>query len=159
MIDDTKTRQALIEAAIDFITNNDTLDAGQFGIVTGLPTSPIENIAFENQKFDTIDKDPWFSVFYLANTPDKRAIGACGIDVISGFIQIDVNVPEGTGEAVHMEWERKARIYFAAGKAFTYQSHNVLVTSSGMGQGRQVENYFRKSLTVAFRADLRSVRN
>ncbi|MDB9741459.1 DUF4128 domain-containing protein [Akkermansiaceae bacterium] len=148
-INDTKTRAGLIEASIDYITNNETINT-----ITGLPTALESTVKFENRIFETSNKPVWFSIYYRPNTPISRTIGAHGIDAITGFIQIDINTPENTGESVHIEWEKKARLYFFPGRSFIYDGHKILVTACGMSQGRHVDNYYRKSVTVSFTADL-----
>ena len=154
MRDDINVRKALIAAAKAFLTTGDTLNT-RFGVKTGQPTIDASCIGWENRAFDTANKELWCSVFYRPNLPVSRTIGACGQDQYTGFMQIDFNVPPDTGEEVLMSWEQKARFYFFHGQSFQHGGQNVLVTSSGMSQGRHVENNFRKSLTVAFRADVR----
>ena len=97
----------------------------------------------------------WASVFYLPNQPAARTIGVKGINEINGFIQIDFNVNADSGEGELIDWEQKADMYFHAGRSFTYSGQNVLVISSGMSQGRIVDNFYRKSLTVEFRSQLK----
>ena len=152
--DDIKTRKALISAAVEFLTGTPSM-ATRFGLKEGLRTISPDNIAWENKNFETASKPEWCSVFYRPNQPITRTIGDCGFDDITGFLQIDFNIPPDTGESVLMEWEQKARYYFHHGRGLPYDGHNVLVTSAGMGQGRHVENNFRKSLTVAFRSRVR----
>lgn len=152
--DDTKTRKALISAANDFLTVAENMNT-RFGNISGLPTIGDDCIAWENRKFETGNKQLWTSVFYRPNQPTGRTVGNCGIDDITGFLQIDFNIPPDVGEQSLIEWEKKARLYFFAGRGLSFDGHIVLVTSSGMSQGRHVENNFRKSLTVAFRANVR----
>lgn len=154
MTNETDIRKALVAATKDFLTVIETIvtDKETF---TDLPTIPEGDIGWENRTFDPIGKDPWASFFYVPNIPQGRTVGQGGIDELNGFIQIDFNVAPDSGESVLMEWEEKARIYFHPGRAFTYGGHSVLVTACGMSQGRTVENYYRKSVTVNFRSDLK----
>jgi len=154
MTDDINTRKALISAAKDFLTVVEAMNT-RFGLKENLPIIPAEAVAWENRKFNPADKPLWCSVFYRPNQPISRTIGNCGIDEINGFVQIDFNVPPDTGEEATILWEQKARLYFYHGRGLEHGGQIVLVTSSGMSQGRHVENNFRKSLTVAFRSQVR----
>lgn len=154
MIDDTKARAALIQAAKDFLTENAIISTTE-GDVEGLPTLPIDSIAWENRKFDTQKKELWSSVFYRPNAPVARTIGPGGFDEINGFMQIDFNIGTDEGEAALISWKKKARLFFHGGRYFRNNGHSVIVTSSFFGNSRLVENYFRQSLTVAFKSHVK----
>ena len=153
-MNDTKIRKALIAGAKEFLTAAASIDTTQ-GTVAGLPTLPGGSIGWENRSFDPAGRDSWASVFYRPNIPEGRTVGQGGFDQITGFIQIDLNVAPDTGEKTHIDWGEKARIYFHPGRFFVYEGQSVLVISSGMSQGRHVENFYRKSITVAFRGHLK----
>lgn len=153
-MNDTKIRKALIAGAKEFLTAAASINTKQ-GTVDNLPTLPEDSVGWENRAFDPAGKDPWASVFYRPNTPEARTIGPGGFDQATGFIQIDLNVSPGKGEGPHIDWEEKARIYFHPGRFFVYDGQSVLVVSSGMSEGRHVENFYRKSITVAFRGHIK----
>lgn len=154
MINDHKVRAALMQAAKDFLTENATISTTE-GDVSGLPTIDLANIAWENHNFDTQGKEFWASVFFRPNNPTARTIGPGGFDEVNGFLQIDINAPTNTGETAFISWGKKARLFFHGGRYFTHETHSVIVTSSGMSQGRLVENNFRQSLTVAFKSHVK----
>lgn len=154
MIDDNSVRAALIFGVKDFLTTNETISTVS-GIVQNLPIIPEAAVAWENKNFDPAGKSLWCSVFYRPNTPIARTIGPGGIDEIDGFIQIDFNIQPDKGEGLFIDWNKKARLFFHGGRFFSHSGHSVIVTSSGMGQSRHVDNYFRQSLTVAFRSHLK----
>jgi len=135
---DTDVEKALLTAAKSF------LDANGF---TGA-------INWENSIFDPAGKSKWASVFFVPNVPDVLTLGTQGDDRMTGFLQIDLNVPQGTGGGSMRPWLDASRQTFVAGKTFTQSGQKVAVISAGWGQGRNVDNWFRKSLTVAFRSDL-----
>ena len=140
---DTNVRGALINAANDFLTVGD-------------PVLSPSVIAWENRNLKVFQNvGMWASVFYRPNTPEARTIGRGGIDEQTGFLQIDFNAPQNKGESELNKWENKGREYFSAGNRFSLESTSVLVISVGMTQGRRVENNFRKSLEIAFKAQLK----
>ena len=151
---DTDIRAALISAAQSFLTQNATIQTAS-GVESNNPTINIGDIAWENRTFDPASKDVWASVFYRPNIPTARTIGGRGIDEINGFLQIDLNIAPNSGEGELIKWEKKARIFFHGGRKFIENNDSALVTSCGMSQGRHVDNHFRKSITVAFRGQLK----
>jgi hypothetical protein len=154
MINDNKVRAALIQAASDFLTGNTTISTSA-GDVENLPVVTSSQIAWENKKFNTQGKEAWCSVFYRPNSPTARTIGPGGIDEVNGFVQIDFNVGTDSGELELLSWNEKARLFFHGGRYFTNDGHSVIVTSSNLSNSRVVENYFRQSLTVAFKSHLK----
>lgn len=153
MSDDTRARAALIEAAKDFLTVVTSI-ATTTETVADLPTMVADHVAWENSRFNEESKEFWAAVFYRPNIPNGVTVGQGGKDLLTGFLQIDFNGPTNRGEGAHLEWERKARLYFPAGRAFNYGGQSVLVNQAGMSQSRVIGSNFRKSLTVAFRAHL-----
>lgn len=154
MINDNKVRAALIQAAEDFLTANATISTTE-GDVENLPVIADTDIAWENRNFDTQAPTTWVSVFYRPNAPIARTIGPGGNDEMTGFMQIDFNIASDSGESELLPWNEKARLFFHGGRYFANSGQSVIVTSSDLSQSRLVENYFRQSLTVAFRSHLK----
>lgn len=154
MHDDTRVRAALISAAKDFLRNNQTITTDE-GDISGLPFAEKDAIAWENEAFNAYDKNFWASVFYVPNQPSVSTLGNKGKDLLTGFMQIDFNVPENTGDKTQLSWEKKAGLYFYAGRSFSNNDQTVVVTSAGVSQGRNVNKFWRKSLTVAFRSHIK----
>ena len=154
MSNETKTRAALVEAAKTFLTAAQSIQT-ESELFEGLPVITTEAVAWENRNFSPGTFNLWASVFYAPNPSVGRTVGRGGIDEINGFLQIDFNAAPDTGEARFIEWENKGRIFFHTGRFFLSQGHSVIVTGSGMSQGRHVENYYRKSFTVNFKSYLK----
>ena len=142
-MNDSFIEAALTNAANDFLTTGDA------------PVIGDAFIAWENRNFDNDKASLWASFFYRPNPPVGVTVGLDGFDIQTGFIQIDINAGTNKGTSEVRAWEDKARIFFAAGNNFDYSGYYVTVTETGMGQGRIVDNHFRRSLTVSFRAQLK----
>tara|TARA_R110002020_G_scaffold472424_2_gene700439 strand:- start:969 stop:1397 length:429 start_codon:yes stop_codon:yes gene_type:complete len=110
-------------------------------------------IGWENDSFEPFGKTQWASVFFVPNQPEPVTLGVQGSDRQTGFLQIDLNVPQDTGSGAMRAWQDAARQDFVAGKTFTEAGQAVVIVSTGWTQGRNVDNWFRKSLTVVFRTD------
>jgi len=135
---DSDTIGALMVAANSFLTDN------------GLAA---EAIAWPNKAFDPAGKALWARVSHVPNAPTVATLGIGGRDRGTGFLQIDLNVPENAGDGTFRDWENYAREYFVAGGTFTRSGQTVRVISCAMSQGRTVDNWFRKSITVVYRSD------
>ena len=150
-----KAKKALIAAAKDFLVNNSSIDTVGQGTISGLPTISADSISWENRTFKPEGKEPWASVTYNPVIPAGRTVGQRGYDQLTGFIQIDFNIAPSKGTKILTDWEEKGRIYFHSGRSFIYGGQSVIITSCGMSAGRHVENFYRKSLTVAFRSQIK----
>jgi len=138
-----KVRTALVTASKTFLTASSSIDTSD-GEITGLPTMASGKVSWENRKFSIPSNDVYASVFYVPNNPEAATIGSGGQDILTGFLQIDIDIPSGKGEKEMMSWERKAELYFPAGRSFSEDGQNVIVTSSGFSQGRQNGDTWRK---------------
>lgn len=105
-------------------------------------------MAFENAAFNKPANSPWASVFVLPNQPSVGSLGSGGTDVHTGIMQVDVNVPVGSGESVILQKADAVSAYFTAGKRLIYNAQEVLVRSCGRSSGRNVDGWYRISLTI-----------
>lgn len=135
---DADTIGALFSAVSAFLVAN--------GIAAGATAWP-------NKDFDPAGKAIWAKVSHVPNTPTVATLGRGGRDRGTGFVQIDLNVPEGTGDGALRAWENLARAAFIAGGTLTQSGQVVRIISCGIGQGRTVDNWWRRSITVVYRSD------
>jgi len=146
---DSKIRSALITAANDFLTGNASIDT-EAGTVTGMPTMAAGNIEWENRGKNVGNQDTWAKVSILPSGSTGGTVGHGGFDEETGILQIDINVPQKKGEVGLIPWDTKRRVFFHGGRTFTYEGHSVLVKTSEISQGRILEGFFRKSISINF---------
>lgn len=152
--DDSKIRSALVTAAQDFLTGNASIDTAT-GTVSGLPTMAAGRVAWENRRFNPGNKDPWAKVTILPAASVGGTVGHGGFDQETGILQIDINIPQNVGEFDMVPWHTKSRVFFHKGRTFTFEAHSVLVIGNEMSQGRLVEGFFRKSISVEYRSPIK----
>ncbi len=111
-----------------------------------------KRVAHENVGFEPPDTGIWAHVFFAPNRPDVATLGAIGLDESTGFLQIDLNAPVGSGVGELSEAADKIRCHFPAGRTFEYESQGVIISSSGRTNGRIVDSFYRISVTVAWYA-------
>ena len=116
-----------------------------------------ENTAFENQAFEPTPGTPWAQLFLVPSQPSAASLGDSGLDEHTGFLQIDLNYPinEGTG-AINIKAD-EIRAHFKAGARFvddefSQDPQSVLIRSCGRSNGRNVNGWYRVSITVFWSA-------
>ena len=152
MIAEEKIRKAMKQSALDFITSNATINGE-----TGQPVLSSSAVAWGNRKFDPSDQSSkqWTMVTILETGVIPRGIGHGGQDEYTAIIQVDVNVPLNEGEGDLEKWYRKARLFYAPGNHFVESGQVITVTACEGSTNRQVENHYRKSISVSIRSDLK----
>lgn len=107
--------------------------------------------AFENVSFDSKDKDIWYQFHYLPNRPEVATLGSGGQDIVTGIVQIDVNIKLGSGKTGLKTVETALRSAFTAGARFTYASASVTINSCGRtGGGMKIRNHLRFPISISF---------
>lgn len=112
----------------------------------GLPTG-FENAPFPDKP---TDGSPWASVFILPNQPSVATLGDEGEDAHDGIMQIDLNYPLGKGDGLQRAKADHVASFFKAGKRLLYQGVFVTVASCGRSRGREVDGWYRVSMTVTW---------
>lgn len=108
-------------------------------------------LAVENAKFDKpTDGSPWAAVFIIPNQPSVATLGDEGEDAHDGIVQIDLNYPLGKGEAAVRAKADQVASFFKAGKRLPYQGVFATVSSCGRSRGREVDGWYRVSMTVTW---------
>jgi hypothetical protein len=123
----TDLRKALRKGVQDFNTNN-------------------YRIAVDNKDFEKpADGSPWFRLLIEEGTPRARSFGH---DEYSGYLQLDVNTKLQQGEAQSDEIAQVAATFFRAGRVLKYGDTEAVVRSCARSRGREVDGWWRVSLTV-----------
>ena len=123
-------------------------------LMQGVEDSPLDlPYAVDNAPFDKpTGKTPWAAAFIQMNQPSVATLGAEGQDAHDGFLQIDLNYPLNTGEAAVTAKADELTDFFKAGKRLAHSGVELMVTSCGRSRGREVDGWYRVSMTIAWRA-------
>lgn len=113
--------------------------AGAFG----LPT------AFENQPF-TKPTGPWAALWYMPADTQPVTASSLGQDEVVGVLQIDLNYPLNTGTMESREMADKIADHFPVGYGLVYNSFVVKPTYVHRGRGREVDGWWKTSITIGF---------
>lgn len=91
---------------------------------------------------------PWAAVHYMPNVPDPVTAGTYGYDEASGLLQIDINVPLNAGTKQSRDLVDKIVNLFPSGHDLMYNDAWVRPRRVGRTQGREVDGWWRVSVTV-----------
>lgn len=130
----SRLSQALMQGVVD----------SPLGMPYALPNAPFEKPA---------DSAPWGKVFILFNDPRVATLGADGQDGHDGILQIDLNYPLLTGDAAATAKADELSNFFIAGKRLAIGGvSQLIITSCGRSHGREVDGWYRVSVSVAWDA-------
>jgi hypothetical protein len=118
----------------------------------GVEDSPLGlPYAAENAPFTKpTDQSPWAAVHVLENQPSVATLGDEGQDAHDGIMQIDLNYPLLTGEAAVTAKADELNDFFKAGKRLVHSGVELTVASCGRSRGREVDGWYRVSITVTW---------
>lgn len=110
--------------------------------------------AVENAPFDKPAETPWASVWIVPSPGGVRAVtcGDAGEDEHVGIVQVDLNYPMRRGTRDQRLMCDKLATFFVAGRRMISGLANVLVVSCDKSMGREVDGWWRVSMTVTWRA-------
>lgn len=117
-------------------------DSGAFGL----------SVADENRDYTPIPGSAWAQLFVVHSQPSANTLGLGGQDLITGFLQINLNYPENTGAGAAKQKATTIRDYFYAGRVFTYSSQDVFITDSGRGISRNDDSWYQVIVTINWQA-------
>jgi|TARA_R110000744_G_scaffold33341_2_gene77781 hypothetical protein len=111
-------------------------------------------IKWENRDFDPTGSPEWAGFQFVSAEPFVVTLGQGGDDRLTGYVQIDLNTTQDSGDGAMDVWIDAFRQQFPAGKPLTYGNSSALVLNTGVNSGTMFDNWFRKSITITYRADL-----
>lgn len=109
-------------------------------------------IATEGNPFTPTIGTKWAALNNLRAGADVASLGVGGQDEHTGVLQIDVNVPEGTGTGELLADADTLRAHFVAGRSFTYQTQTVRVRRADVSAVRRVDGWLRVSVSITYSA-------
>lgn len=77
-------------------------------------------------------------------------LGDAGQDDHRGFLQVDINYPEGKGTGQVLQKADELLSYFKAGLSVSYNGQTVTVLSTSLSPGRVVGGYYRVTVTINY---------
>ncbi|MCM8534226.1 MAG: DUF4128 domain-containing protein, partial [Lentisphaeraceae bacterium] len=124
--------KGLLQSIVAFLTAN-TIDSET-------------QVQTENRDFDPSGNDLFIKLTYIPNRPEAVTAGTAGFDRLTGFYQIDFNIPLGEGVSRLRSLEDSARSYFWSGRSISYGSAVMTITRAGFNTGQTVNGFHRRSL-------------
>lgn len=113
---------------------------------------PDAETCYPNTKFDVPANKPWVKFNHMPNQPEAFTLGEDGTDYADGLIQLDLNYPPDTGTGDALGKADAMRVLFRVGSRFLYDGTEVIIRSCGSGPGRQVDGFYRVTVTISYYA-------
>lgn len=92
----------------------------------------------------------WLAAWYMPNVPQGVTAGDGGYDEVTGIFQVDVNVPLNSGTKDARLMADKIVNLFPSGHNLVYNNAWVRPRQVGRTQGREVDGWWRVSVTVVW---------
>jgi len=106
----------------------------------------------ENVAYEPTAGTPWAELYIIQNQPSVGSLGPGGYDDTDGFMQINLNYPQGVGAGAAKQKATDIRDYFLAGTRFTYSGQELVIFSCGRGPARNVDSWYQIPITVFWRS-------
>lgn len=110
-------------------------------------------IAWENKNFSATQGQAWMAFHFVPAGESIDTLSVDGLDRVDGFVQIDVNYPQGIGEGESRKTINALRTCFKPGY-LTYGGQSVLILSRSRAGGMTSDGFFKIPFTVRWRAQI-----
>lgn len=111
-------------------------------------------IAQENARFNKPKNGPWAAAFFMPEAITIATLGAGGYDNHVGLFQIDLNFKVLSGTADATVAISELRQSFRVGRILEYGATKVRVTRIQGPRSREVDGYYRRTLTVYWESQI-----
>lgn len=109
-------------------------------------------VAWPNRKFEPDGTAPWAQFWYFPSDPRTVTLGDNGEEELTGFAQIDINIPTGVGDKVQNDILNALELYFQPGRYVVYQGQGVTFIRATRANAMMSNNFWKIPLTIDFRA-------
>jgi hypothetical protein len=151
------TRMAL-DGGMSFLQAPEVQDDAEYiekALLTALQQLLLMPIAAANAAFTRPpDGAPWAQAHFMPEDAQVATLGIGGKDRHQGLLQVDVNLPPLAGTAEASTVVGDLRRAFSLGRVFTYGATSVRVTSFKGPRSREVDGYYRRSVTITWQAEI-----
>ena len=122
-------------------------------LINNLPTGvSVNDVAFENKKFNPKNKDLWLAAYYIPATSDMMGKSATDRDEERGLYQVSVFVPLNSDnyDNVQLQAIDELKSAFSYNAELVYNDQIVSVLDSETNAGVESESWFQRDLTINF---------
>ena len=122
-------------------------------LINNLPTGvSVNDVAFENKKFNPKNKDLWLAAYYIPATSDMMGKSTTDRDEERGLYQVSVFVPLNSDnyDNVQLQAIDELKSAFSYNAELVYNDQIVSVLDSETNAGVESESWFQRDLTINF---------
>ena len=107
--------------------------------------------AYENASFTKpASAIAWAAIYHLPANQTELTLSTTNDN--SGLVQIDLNYPKNAGSGAILAKADTILASFQRATILTHAGQKVQITTSDVSQGREVDGWYRVSLSVGYRA-------
>lgn len=108
--------------------------------------------SYPNLDFTPPKNSSWAKVSFIPTKSEVFTLGPAGSgqDRKDGLFQVDLNFPPNSGDASISAKATDLNVYFYAGRKFVYSGQEVICRSCSISPGRNVDGFYRISVTIPF---------
>jgi len=122
-------------------------------LINNLPTGvTVNDVAFENKKFNPKGKGLWLAAYYIPATSDMMGKSTTDRDEERGLYQVSVFVPLNSDnyDNVQLQAIDELKSAFSYNTELVYNDQIVSVLDSETNAGVESESWFQRDLTINF---------
>ena len=107
-------------------------------------------LAYPNTKFDSEGLTIWGQCFVHLDGDEAATLGADGEDEVTGYLQVNIKLRVGEGEALALDAADKIRSHFKIGFTHTYEGLHVTVSKRKIAAFNVIDEWFTVPILIHF---------
>lgn len=111
---------------------------------------PAPAVSWPNKVFNAPADTLWCGVHWMPGDRVPITLGIGGEDEFSGFVQVDVNLPQDKGDMASENILQSLEDWFVSGRKLDYDGQVVMIERVSRGPGRLVDPNWRESIDIYF---------
>ena len=124
-------------------------------LIDNLPTGvTIDDVSFENKRFDPTGKALWLAAYYIPATSEMMGKSPTDSDEERGFYQVSVfiptNIENGTYDNSLLQAIDEIKATFSYNTELVYNGQVVNILNTDINSGNYSESWYQRDLTINF---------
>ena len=112
----------------------------------------VDDVAFEDNKFDTANKSLWFAAYFLPVSTDIMGKTSASSDEQRGIFQVSVFVPINGFDSSNTQLQAVDDVLsgFLYNTSIVYNGQKVDILSSTVNSGTESESWFQRDISINY---------
>jgi len=112
----------------------------------------VDDVAFENNKFDPANKSLWYAAYFLPVSSEMMGKTAASSDEQRGIFQVSVFVPINGYDSINTQLKAIDDVLsgFLYNTSIVYNGQTVDILSSTVNNGLESEAFFQRDISINY---------